>query len=314
MVSVIVPAYNAAQTLRGCVDALLAQDFSAAPYEILVVDNASTDETWSIIESYGAAVRGLKETKIQSSYAARNAGVIASRGRILAFTDADCVPDHCWLSQLVDGFKNSVVGCVAGDILALNPITSAEKFAEQARLVSHRREATPGQRPYAVTANVAYRREVFDQIGLFVESLESGGDVDFSWRMQEQTTWTLHFDNSVIVRHRHRDNWLELWKQCERYGSATAALHLLHPYYKPPLFRSILHFGRLFVDLVRCSFKFGIHQLVPRITSGVSREVLQFAFYYVIRQSAFILGMLRGKKGKWSRREKIKRRVEESAL
>jgi cellulose synthase/poly-beta-1,6-N-acetylglucosamine synthase-like glycosyltransferase len=233
MVSVIVPAYNAAQTLRGCLDALLAQDFSTAPYEILVVDNDSTDETWAIIESYGAAVRGLKETKIQSSYAARNAAVRESRGGIIAFTDADCIPDRRWLSQLVEKFADAGVGCVAGEILGVPPTTPAGRFAAAAGVLSQRSCLNNAHRPYAQTANVAYRRDVFDKIGLFEPGLVSGGDVDFCWRMQEQTAWTLCFNEEALVRHHHRAGWKELWRQFERYGRGASALQALYPNYQP---------------------------------------------------------------------------------
>ncbi|MDP9352066.1 MAG: glycosyltransferase, partial [Chloroflexota bacterium] len=228
-VSIIVPVFNGEHTLRACLDSLVAQDFPEGHYEILVVDNGSTDSTPAIIDSYGPRVRGLTETRVRSSYAARNTAIRASHGYILAFTDADCIPDPKWLSLLVAGFADPTVGCVGGEVLALDPSTPAERYGHRRGILRQASSLKATYRPYFVTANVAYRREVFDQIGLFQFGLETGGDVDMCWRLQEQTDWELRLQSDASVLHHHRTGTRELWRQYQRYGRGRTILRALYP-------------------------------------------------------------------------------------
>ncbi len=102
-VSVIVPFYNARDYLVRCVQALLAQTYPSERFEILLIDNNSTDGAADLVRGYDR-VRVLFESK-QGAYAARNRGVGVSRGTLLAFTDADCVPARDWLAQMVEAVR-----------------------------------------------------------------------------------------------------------------------------------------------------------------------------------------------------------------
>ena len=97
-ISIIVPVFNAAATLGDCLDALLLQDVPAASYEVIVVDNNSTDDSMAVARQR-PTVRLLSETR-QSAYAARNRGIQAATSNLIVFTDADCVPRSNWLSRL----------------------------------------------------------------------------------------------------------------------------------------------------------------------------------------------------------------------
>jgi glycosyltransferase involved in cell wall biosynthesis len=88
-VSIIVPVYNGSRTIDALLTSLLALDYPPDQHEILIVDNKSTDDTRQRIQRYPVTL--LEETEIQGSYAARNRGIEAAQGEILAFTDADCV-------------------------------------------------------------------------------------------------------------------------------------------------------------------------------------------------------------------------------
>src|SRR5262249_49673621 len=115
-VTVIVPAHNAEATIRTCLEALLAQDWPRDALELIVVDNRSTDATAAVVAEH--PVRSLDEHRVQSSYAARNRGVAASHGDLLAFTDADCVPDPGWVRAFAGAFDDHQVGLAAGPIEA----------------------------------------------------------------------------------------------------------------------------------------------------------------------------------------------------
>jgi glycosyltransferase involved in cell wall biosynthesis len=97
-ISVVVPFYNPGHHLERCAVGLLRQSYPSSRYEIIMVDNNSTDRSTEIVQRY-PEVRLLLEPK-QGAYAARNRGVAAAEGHIIAFTDADCVPAPDWLEQM----------------------------------------------------------------------------------------------------------------------------------------------------------------------------------------------------------------------
>jgi glycosyltransferase involved in cell wall biosynthesis len=119
-VSVIVPTFNRAGTLRMTVDRLLAQSYPADRFEIVIVDNGSTDNTQQVIEALSAGatnVRSMVE-KRRGAHFARNTGAMAARGIILYFTDDDMLPDPAMLETIVTAFSpGSHVGSATGRIL-----------------------------------------------------------------------------------------------------------------------------------------------------------------------------------------------------
>lgn len=96
-VSVIVPVYNDAGRIGQCLDALKQQTYPDERDEVIVVDNGSTDETRAVAERYPVSV--FVENEIASSHAARNRGIRAARGDVLAFTDSDCIPASDWIER-----------------------------------------------------------------------------------------------------------------------------------------------------------------------------------------------------------------------
>ncbi len=116
-VSVVVPTYNRKESLRKCVDALLNQNFK--DYELIIVDDGSTDETDVMIKSLQEKNKNLvylrQENKGPS--VARNFGAEKSKGKIIAFTDDDCIVEKNWLKELLKGFGNKNVGIVGGNYI-----------------------------------------------------------------------------------------------------------------------------------------------------------------------------------------------------
>ncbi len=234
-VSVIVPIYNGEADVPDLIDSLLGQTYPTHQVEYVLVDNGSCDRTPALLEdaviiatSYNISLHYLSENQIQSSYAARNAGIRIARGEILAFTDADCRPQNDWLQQLVKPFRDPAVGLVAGEILALPGTTLLEQHAEQEETLSQKHTLAHSFYPYGQTANLAIRRSIFDQVGLFRPYLTTGGDADFCWRVQQQSEWQLQFAEPAIVRHRHRTTLKQLHNQWQRYGRSNLYLHELH--------------------------------------------------------------------------------------
>ena len=110
-VTVIVPAYNAAETLPACLAALATQDYPRSAYEVIVVDDGSTDETAAIAHKCNVSVITQPNA---GPAAARNRGAAAAQGDLLLFTDADCVPVPGWISALVAPFSDPSVAGAKG--------------------------------------------------------------------------------------------------------------------------------------------------------------------------------------------------------
>jgi cellulose synthase/poly-beta-1,6-N-acetylglucosamine synthase-like glycosyltransferase len=234
-VTVIVPIYNGEADLPELINCLRSQTYPTDRVKYLLVDNGSCDRTSSLIQqaaqdlaSQGIVLQYLKEDRIQSSYAARNTGIRAATGEIIAFTDADCRPQPNWLQELISPFADSSIGLVVGEIVALSGKTLLEKHAERHKVLSQQHTLNHPFRPYGQTANLAIRRQVLEQVGLFRPYLTTGGDADLCWRVQEQTSWKLQFAPIAVVQHRNRSTVREYQSQWRRYGCSNRYLHELH--------------------------------------------------------------------------------------
>jgi len=103
-ISVIVPALNAEKAIKECILSLLNQNYPKNKYEIIFVDNNSTDNTYNILKKFRKRIKILKELE-EGSYRARNKGLRSARGSIIAFTDSDCIVDRSGFSMLVKHLK-----------------------------------------------------------------------------------------------------------------------------------------------------------------------------------------------------------------
>jgi glycosyltransferase involved in cell wall biosynthesis len=226
-VSVIVPVYNGQATIRELVESLLQVEYPTDRREIIVVDNNSTDQTAEIVRRYPVTL--LFERHKQSSYAARNRGAGAAKGTFLAFTDADCVVTPQWLFKLLELHHDDTIGIYAGEVKSYSTDTFMEQFADVEGVLDQGKSMRHPYLPFAVTANLAVRKQQFDAVGQFNASLTSGGDVDFSWRLQQQTGCRIHYVPDAVVRHRHRASVKTLYQQYRKYGSGAYDLQKLHP-------------------------------------------------------------------------------------
>ncbi|MCC5626394.1 glycosyltransferase [Nostoc sp. CHAB 5715] len=232
MVSVVVPIYNGEADLPELINCLLFQTYPKDRVEYLLVDNNSSDRTLTILktsaENCPITIRPLSENQIQSSYAARNAGIRAATGEIIVFTDADCRPQPQWLDALIPPFVNTEVVIVAGEILALPGTTLLEQHADRQETLSQKHTLNHSFRPYGQTANLAIRRIALEKAGLFRPYLTTGGDADICWRILGENIGRLEFAPDAIVGHRHRATLQELQSQWRRYGRSNRYLHELH--------------------------------------------------------------------------------------
>ncbi|ERT06165.1 glycosyl transferase 2 family protein [Lyngbya aestuarii BL J] len=228
-VSVVVPIYNGEADLPDLIQCLRSQTYRPDQVEYLLVDNNSRDRTAEMLQAFATdTIRPLWENHIQSSYAARNQGIRIAQGEIVAFTDADCRPEPQWLEKLVKPFEDATIGIVVGEIVALPGQTLLEKHADRQDTLSQKHTITHKFFPYGQTANLAIRRPIFEQVGLFRPYLTTGGDADICWRIQQQTEYQVYFAQDAIIKHKHRETLRQLRSQWRRYGESNRYLHELH--------------------------------------------------------------------------------------
>jgi len=202
-VSVIVPAYNAAATIRDCLDSILAVTSPAENFELIVVDNASTDQTNDILQSFGRRIKILHETK-RGPAAARNQGLRNAAGQIIAFTDADCIVEKQWLQKLIEPLNDGSVGAVGGRILSRQPCNPIEKFGED--IHDHSKAIEVYRPPYVITMNWASRLSLLKELNFFDEDLLRGEDVDLSYRILQKGLRFL-FQPDAVIYHRNESNY-----------------------------------------------------------------------------------------------------------
>ncbi len=222
-VSVIIPARNEDSRIENCLTALTSQD-SIAEFEIIVVDNGSTDETAALAAAFPVTV--VHEPRVGRAIA-RNAGIRAARGNILAFTDADCVPCRSWLRELLVGTDDPECGCFVGEIVPHEPVNAIARYVHERRLICQLRLLSQSP-PVAATGSIAYRRSVFDEIGMFDEAFAFGEDGDIFWRMVRSERFRYRYNPKAIVAHRHPGSIRDFACRAFREGTGLTRFRRKH--------------------------------------------------------------------------------------
>jgi glycosyltransferase involved in cell wall biosynthesis len=286
-ISVVVPVLNAERTIDDCIVSILRTDYPSNRREIVVVDNASTDGTARIIKR--RPVQYLLEERRSPAHA-RNRGIGASLGDIVAFTDADCLATTGWLRELACEFGAEEVGGVAGDVLPYPPETPAERYAARIRHLSPQRYLNRPLLPFAVTANLAFRRSVFTEIGCFDPDSPRGGEsTDFCTRFFRRTGLELRFSPKAAVFHRHRATAGELVRQHWVYGRGNAFLHMKYRDEAPWGWHQTVFVYR---DLARAGCALAA-AAVSRVGSREKNDNLAFACFDCLGKAALRAGFLR---------------------
>ena len=224
-ISVVVPAHNAAATIDACLTSLVSQDFPSDKFEIIVVENGSSDDTTARIRNH--PVR-LIESPHKGQYRAINRGIEEAQGQFLALIDADCRASSSWLRSLCEAFTEPEIGGCGGPLRTASEQTLVEQYTVYRRILDQEKmlQDQPCSPPFIVTANAMFRMSVVRQLGGFDPNLVPG-DADFSWRMQ-WAGWRLKYVPDAVVDHFHRTSVRALWEQVTRYGEGNAELFKKH--------------------------------------------------------------------------------------
>jgi GT2 family glycosyltransferase len=248
---------------RGLLDRCLAslRSLDDPNYEVLVVEN---DAVPGAADVAGANVRWVHEPRAGLAFA-RNRGIKeAGRGGVVAFVDDDCEVDPRWLTELRAGFVDPSVACVTGRARAASIERRSERWFE--RLASFDRGPEPahflpepGQTvmPHRAAllgtgCNMAFRRDVFDRVGLFDTALDTpslirgGGDLDMFARVLEATEPAVYVP-TAIVRHHHRRTIPSVARQLFGYGVGLGALSIKYLLERRADRREVLAFQSEFI-------------------------------------------------------------------
>jgi len=278
-VSVVVPTRNRNNLLRETLQALFMQDLPGQAYEVIVVDNASDDETVDMLRLAAAAspcvFRVMRFTGDCGPAVARNLGVALARGGLVAFTDSDCLPTSGWLRTCMDKMSPGI-GIVQGRTLPDPRV--------RPRLFSHYIVTTHMDGSFS-TSNVCYRREAIIQVGGFDPGCDYWEDTDLGWRVT-RAGWAAVFSGEALVHHQVLPlspfQWLK-WPLHSRTMPAKAARY--------PEFRSHLFLG-LWVDWHHTLFDLAVVALILG-------ALVHKAWFLLILPYVVAFPIRRGLGGRW---------------
>ncbi len=259
-ISVVVASYNGAKTLKSCLDSLEKLNYD--DYEVILVDDGSTDESQQIASGHPKVRYFRHETNLGLSVA-RNTGIAAATGEIVAFTDSDCRADEDWLYYLAGALLDGNFAGIGGP----NLLPPEDSSVAAAVLVSPGGPAhvmlTDREAEHIPGCNMAFYKWALDNIGGFDPIFwKAGDDVDVCWRLQ-QRRYRIGFSPAGFVWHYRRSNLAAYLRQQKGYGEAEALLVRKHPEYFNALGGSVWR-GRIYT-----TSKHGVVVRRPIIYRGV---------------------------------------------
>lgn len=298
-VSIIVPAYNEEDHIAKCLDSLLSLDYPKDEYEIIVANDGSTDKTAEIVEKFPVKLINLK--KVGQSKA-RNAGVEAAKGEILAFIDADGVmKTNNWLKLLEKYFKDPSVVLVTGlrsdygstfigrGLEAINKIDLSRNKNIKKRLV----------KPTGGGGRMAIRRDVLERVGYFKDVIRSQ---DCALRNELRKSHVLEvFDPGIVLVHNADENSFKKFFRKNVYGGITTAkyhrtnrmvgflLPFIVLFIGLSLYNEILS---LWLIVLAALFGFGRFVLVPAVRN---RKIIKGAItQYIVVKTVILVAQALG--------------------
>ena len=215
----IIPTYHDWDRLSYCITSLTKQTYPGDRFEVIIVNNdpEDTPPELSVPENFQI----LSEAK-PGSYAARNTGIRASKGEIMAFTDSDCIPYKDWIQNAV-GYLQNGSQRIAGRVELFyhaDRLTFAEKL-EKAFAFRQQNNAALGG---SVTANMVTWRHNFDRVGLFDSTFLSGGDMEWGFRANAAGIG-IDFADDAVVRHPARLRVRELLNKQKRVAGGVVRIN-----------------------------------------------------------------------------------------
>lgn len=215
-ISVIVPVFNAGRYIDRCIVALLEQDYPRSNYEIIAVDNGSTDDSFDRLRRY--PVKVVQEPKL-GSYAARNAGLLHASGSLLGFTDADCVPCARWLTGIDTVMDDLGTEIVLGErrFATRSALMRAVNDYEVSKDISVLK-GTQRLKYYGYTNNLGMRRDTYDRYGPFIECSRGADTIFVRNVVDNESCKAVCFSSDMVVDHLEMKVFKDYVKKMFIYG------------------------------------------------------------------------------------------------
>ena len=296
-ISVIIPVRNAADKVENCLEAVFAQ--SLQPYEVIIVDGRSTDDTVERVKKYPTK---LFFQDYGACGAARQIGLENAEGEYLAFTDADCIPSRDWLHNLVTQLEGEVVGAGGGinnvgEGLWIRSINLAQNAflgggsSIQTRLFPEKRFVK------SISAcNSLYRKKDLVAVGGFNIHLSGADEAELNHRLTRSKKGKLLYVPSAVVVHDHGRSLKEFARNMYHYGGwrrecGVWDLPVIPPLLAPVLLLSLIFTRWIFLSalglyllaIIATGFKFAIQQ-------KNIRYLFSIPVVYLVEHSCYIVG------------------------
>lgn len=297
-ISIIVPAYNAQKTIYKCILSLINQNFPKDQFEVIIVDNNSTDKTAEIIKSF-SSVRYSNES-IQGRSYTRNHGARIAKGNIFAFIDADVYLDPDWLKNLVSNFNKKSIGGGQGRIIPTNDDGQASLNNFRIR---QQNESTNNtnillrlmyyETPMVNSAACMYRKEAFEFVGGFDVLLERHEDIDLSKRVCLAGYDLVAVKESLAYVEYHGEGWWSYFVRSYSEGYTKESYNAKwHQYfssigreegYVPEILSSHKESGAEIFKRNYYSLKNNLKMFVDEIGYNILRGIKNFDSYYFLK-------------------------------
>ena len=223
----MIPTYNSGDSLIKTVKSLYEQTYHKDKYEVIVIDDGSTDGTSKFIQElqnkYSVNLKYFFQ-KNKGPAAARNSGINIASGDIVAFIDSDCIAEKDWIQEISKWYENNRVAGIGGTIKAKPSDSRVGQYCAYVKM-NERPEIDKTGIVYLVTANASFRKEYLKQIGGFDEryNFPGGEDMDLCHRLRMQG-YVLKYNRNAEVYNQHKQNLASLLKTYFNYGKGRSFL------------------------------------------------------------------------------------------
>ncbi len=225
LISVVIPAHNASRSLGPCLHALERQTMPRDRFEIIVVNDGPVDTAVkTIADRYGATFLSQPH---RGAAAARNLGAKQTQGKILLFTDADCIPELNWIEAMIAPFADQGVSGVCG-VVRTRQTGLIPRFIQLEYDYRYRNIARHRQIDFINTGTAGYRKHVFMDGGGFREDLLGAEDTELSFRLAS-AGYRMVFAPQAVVYHSHPESIVEYARRKNHYSYWRALVYRRHP-------------------------------------------------------------------------------------
>jgi MoaA/NifB/PqqE/SkfB family radical SAM enzyme/glycosyltransferase involved in cell wall biosynthesis len=229
-ISVIIPSYNRKDKLKACLDSLSAQAYPAGSFEVIVIDDGSTDGTREMLEALTRANAGVRFAAQQHKgpAAARNLGARLARSGVIGFTDDDCIVDRAWISKMVEAHRQDPRCAAVGGSTEVDPgnmQAQVSQFLSDGAIQTRINGSV--ETIFFPTCNVSIKKEFFGKGFNEHFPLPAGEDLDFFWTLFK-AGGAFAYRKDIKVFHNCHTDPVSFFKQAFMYGRGNYLVQYIH--------------------------------------------------------------------------------------